>query len=56
MPGQDAGDVAEGLADVHAAAVDGELADFLVVHRAAHLEHGQPRAASRRTSPRSGAG
>src|SRR5688500_20224863 len=39
--GKNAAHVAEGLADMHALAVDGELADVLVVHRAAHLEDGQ---------------
>ena len=39
VPGEDAGDVAEGGADMHPAPVDGEGADLLVVRRAAHLQH-----------------
>src|SRR5688572_17009948 len=41
VAGEDPADGAEGLPDVHAAAVDGELADVLVVQRAAHLQNGE---------------
>ncbi len=41
MPASTARADAKGLADVHAAAVDVELADLFVVRRAAHLEDGE---------------